>query len=273
MSNTYKFPESIAMKKRSRFYFLKSKIKWLSAGFIIITATLLALFILKRFSLTEEEKLIKHINKKEWVKASLLNFNLLQQNPEELRFLYYGAVINFGIFENKILDPALPFYEYEKILIEKDIHKIFIKESFFKKFEYFPESKRFLKEYCTQFENLNHDEATDSDLTRIFKIIDHKNIWEVVSPECINNIFSINNLLSSYVHSTKGEKVRFRENPSLDSKVIYTINNPIQIIIKTASKEELVSGIKNKWYFVLDKKQNYGWIFGEYIDLQKKYSN
>lgn len=256
-------PEPLSHNKKKRL-FKNKRIIYFTLSILILYG--LGWLISKKFDRDPLDKIDRYMVEKKMDKAANLNYDLLNKHPEHrLALLMNGSIINFGIREMNIASTRLPFYEYDDFLAREDKTGVFIRQGFLKKFSIFPDSAYFLDELC-KFSNA-YPESIGNPETGIIinRSIQSKTLWNKVSDSCIHLLFHETEKLKPQFAKVIGDNLSMREKPEKKSKLLAKLKRDELVLIKYQGNEETIGPKKGQWYFVLNEKQVYGWVFGGYL--------
>jgi hypothetical protein len=266
MSDQFFKPKPVSYGKKQKSE--RTRMYLISVSSLLIIFFVAWLIIIK-FAASPFDKMEKYLTKKDIKKAALLNYEMLNDHPENrLAILMNGSVVNFALRELNITDMKLPFYEYDDFLKMEDRSGVFIKQAFSKKYSLFPDSPFFLNEFCnfSEFypEALNNPEI----MTIIKRSLQSQTKWNPGNENCMEILFSNISNYKDLTGQISGDNLSLREKPETKSKVLGKLKKGSRVLVKFTGFEETIGNVNGKWLYVLTRESVYGWVFGGYVEIR-----
>jgi len=208
----------------------------------------------------KEKKLTKALN--------LVNENLKDQELNQLKLLMYGSIIKYMAPTKSLLEDP-----YTKKLFQEDKMKIYLEESYIRKFDYSPRSQIFIPELCRFVDRFPQASFSKKVTSILEKSFSNPSNWSSLTQlsnkelaQCSNNIFySDNNYLKQKRLIVRGDKLNLRSEASNLSSSVTKLKKGTKIIKISQTQKEVIVGKKAPWFFVLTENMQLGYLFSAYV--------
>lgn len=222
--------------------------------------------VFSKLQKTPAEKIEQALHQKDFKEAyRLVDKYLERERLSRLRLLMYGTLIQFGLEEQKEPLPQ-DFPNYQKLLAQEDSAFIFLKESYMRRMQMFPNSQKFLQLTCNfvhLFPSVYLDQQTQKLLAGGIESMGN---WLPINHRCLSLIFDdAVPFFRNYLRLVNGTNVNLRKDPDTEGNIITTLHAGEKILLRKKGPALLVGGQQGHWQFVFTKEQKQGWIFDYYL--------
>ena len=241
---------------------LKKLKRYLSLGFPIAFFFFAVWLTFVRFHKSPIGELQEFIEKKEYQKAyKALKPYLEDESISKANVAMYGFIIKMGLNEIGTDTSSLP--DFYTLLKSKDSTGVFYKEAILKSAKLFPESARYADFICNYYQ---HFKKIEPDTMSLFNQgINTDSEWLYLSQSCVDTMFNAA-LFSSRLGVVKGDKLKLRQGPSLDTQVVDKLAKSTNVFIRKQGAKLTIAGSTHHWYYIFTEDQKQGWVYGRYIN-------
>ncbi len=253
----FRWPVAIEQSRKSTFQRLRQVLLFLLPVLFFLTAVYLIFQKLQKPPLAQIEE---HLARQEFSEAlELCKQELERGTTNYLRYLMLATVAAEGLLSADTSD-------YEAQLRRADQSGIYLKESYFKRFELIsdlPDFPALLVSYAATF---SLEKAGTDFFSLLEKHLDSERTWLPMGEQEAHRFFElVSTLFPQRVMTVTGNNLQLRQQPSLESKTLARLPADLKVLRRLRGPEIVAGGRRANWLYIFTPEQLSGWAFGGYL--------